>query len=81
MVPCFAILQGSLTLGAAHWLAQEMNFVICYLPCFREWLITRLLLAFLPFQHLFTDISAEISSLPFPLSLVTFSDPAPSAVC
>jgi hypothetical protein len=32
MVPCFAILQGSLTLGAAHWLAQEMNFVICYLP-------------------------------------------------
>jgi hypothetical protein len=36
--------------------------VICYLPCFKELLITCPLSAFLPFQHLFTDSSAEISS-------------------
>jgi hypothetical protein len=44
----------------------------CYLPCFREWLITHLLLVFLPFQHFFTDSSAEISSLPLPLSPLHF---------
>jgi hypothetical protein len=38
-----------------YLLAQEMNFVTCYLPCFREWLIICLLLAFLPFQYLFTN--------------------------
>jgi hypothetical protein len=53
-------------------LAQEMSFVICYLPCFREWLITRPLSAFLPFLHLFTDNSAEISSLLLSLSPVHF---------
>jgi hypothetical protein len=31
-------------------LAQEMSFVVRYLPCFRQWLITCPLLAFLPFQ-------------------------------
>jgi hypothetical protein len=31
-------------------LAQEMNFVDCYLPYFRQQLITRLLSALLPFQ-------------------------------
>jgi hypothetical protein len=31
-------------------LVQEMSFVVHYLPCFRQWLITCLLLAFLPFQ-------------------------------
>jgi hypothetical protein len=35
MVHClFSVLQGSLALGAA--LAQEMSFVIYYLPCFWE---------------------------------------------
>jgi hypothetical protein len=46
--------------------------VIYYLPCFMEWLTVCPLLAFLPFWHLFTDSSAEISSLPLPLSLVYF---------
>jgi hypothetical protein len=31
-------------------LAQEMSFVVCYLPYFRQWLITYPLLALLPFQ-------------------------------
>jgi hypothetical protein len=54
-------------------LAQEKSFVVHYLPCFRQWLITHLLSAFLPFQCLF----AEISSLPSPPSLVHFQLPAP----
>jgi hypothetical protein len=58
-------------------LAQEMSFVVCYLPCFREWLISHPLLAFLPFQHLFTDSSAEISSLPLPLSSMHFWQSCP----
>jgi hypothetical protein len=31
------------------------EFLDCYLPCFKQRLITGRLLAFLPFQHLFTD--------------------------
>jgi hypothetical protein len=31
-------------------LAQEMSFVVHYLPCFRQWLITCPLSALLPFQ-------------------------------
>jgi hypothetical protein len=31
-------------------LAQEISFVIHYLPYFKQWLITRPLSAFLPFQ-------------------------------
>jgi hypothetical protein len=38
-------------------LAQEMSFVDCYLPYFRQLLITRLLSALLPFQPLFTESS------------------------
>jgi hypothetical protein len=38
-------------------LAQEMRFVIRYLPYFRQWLITHPLLAFLPFQLLFIESS------------------------
>jgi hypothetical protein len=38
-------------------LAQEMNFVDHYLPYFRQWLITSLLSARLPFQTLFTESS------------------------
>jgi hypothetical protein len=60
-------------------LAQEMSSVICYLPCFREWLIIHLLSIFLPFQCLFTD-SAKISPLPLSLSLVHFQGSHPSAV-
>jgi hypothetical protein len=36
-------------------LAEEMSFVDLYLPCFRQWLITHLLSALLPFQPLFTE--------------------------
>jgi hypothetical protein len=53
------------------------DFVIGYLPCFREWLINCWLSVFLPFQHLFTDSSAEISSLTLPLSLVHFQQSCP----
>jgi hypothetical protein len=34
-----------------------MSFVDCYLPYFRQWLITCLLLTLLPFQLLFTESS------------------------
>jgi hypothetical protein len=36
-------------------LAQEMSFVDCYLPYFRQQLITCLLWALLPFKPLFTE--------------------------
>jgi hypothetical protein len=36
-----------------------MSFVDSYLPYFRQWLITGPLLAFLPFQILFTESSHE----------------------
>jgi hypothetical protein len=36
-------------------LAQEVSFVDCYLPYFRQWLITHPLSAFLPFQLLLTE--------------------------
>jgi hypothetical protein len=36
-------------------LAQEMNSVIYYLPCFGEWLTAQLLSTFLPFQILYAD--------------------------
>jgi hypothetical protein len=72
MVHClFFNFAGQFDFGC-YSLAQEITFVICYLPCFREWLITWLLSTFLPFQCLFTDSSAEISSFPLPLSLVHF---------
>jgi hypothetical protein len=35
-------------------LAQELSFVVCYLPYFRQGLITRLLWGLLPFQPVFT---------------------------
>jgi hypothetical protein len=40
-------------------LAQEMSFVDSYLPYFKQWLITRPLLALLPFQSLFTESLCE----------------------
>jgi hypothetical protein len=62
-------------------LAQEMSFVDHYLPYFRQRLVTCPLLALLPFQHLFTEVHKEISSLPLSPSPVSFQPPAPSAVC
>jgi hypothetical protein len=67
-------------------LAQEMSFVDCYLPYFRQWLITCLLSTLLPFQSLFTENSHGIqlfapppftSALraPHPLCCVSFSVP------
>jgi hypothetical protein len=38
-------------------LVLEMSFVDCYLPYFRQQLITHLLSALLPFQSLFTESS------------------------
>jgi hypothetical protein len=48
-------------------LAQEMSFVDHYLPHFGQQLITLPLSAFLPFQPLFAEVHAEISSLPLSL--------------
>jgi hypothetical protein len=55
-------------------LAQEMSFVDHYLPYFRHWFSTHLLLALLPFQHLFTEVCSEISSLPLPPFSGAFSE-------
>jgi hypothetical protein len=38
-------------------LDQEMSFVVCYWPCFRQRLIIHPLAAFLPFQGLFPESS------------------------
>jgi hypothetical protein len=56
-------------------LAQEIGFVDHYLPYFRQWLITCMLLVLLPFQTLFTEM--EISFLPFLPSLVHFQISCP----
>jgi hypothetical protein len=47
-------------------LAQKMIFVIWYLPCFRESLITCLPSAFLPFLCLFTDSSWRLAPFSSP---------------
>jgi hypothetical protein len=54
-------------------LAQEMNFVDCYLAYFKQQLITWVLSALLPFQNLFPESFLEGSSLPFPLFWCTYS--------
>jgi hypothetical protein len=60
-------------------LAQEMSFVDCYLPYFRQQLITHLLLALLPFQPLFTKSSHKDQLLaPVPFSIVL---KAPQPLC
>jgi hypothetical protein len=46
-------------------LSQEMSFVDHYLPYFKQWLITHLLPALLPFQSLFMQRSAPWSPPPF----------------
>jgi hypothetical protein len=65
-------------------LAQKMSFVDCYWPCFKQQLITRLLLVLLPFQSLFTVSSCRdqflgplsffsaLSATPPPLLCVPF---------
>jgi hypothetical protein len=55
-------------------LAQEISLVDCYLPNFRQWLITHPLSALLLFQPLYTllKVHVEVSSLPhspYPVSL------------
>jgi hypothetical protein len=67
-------------------LAQEMSFVDCYLLYFNQWLITRLLLALLPFQSLFTEsfhgdqllatpTFSGVLTAPHPLCCMFFSVP------
>jgi hypothetical protein len=60
-------------------LAQKMNSVICYLPCFREWLITH------PPSCLSSVclliVPAETSSLPFPLPPVHLQHSRPLCCC
>jgi hypothetical protein len=53
-------------------LAQEISYVDCYLPYFRQQLITHLLWALLPFQPLFTESSCADHFLVHPPSLVHF---------
>jgi hypothetical protein len=60
-------------------LAQEMIFVIYYLPCFREWFITHSVLAFLHFQYFFTDSLQRLAPCPIPLLWCTLKS-YPSAV-
>jgi hypothetical protein len=57
MVHClFFSFAGQFGFGCCS-LAQEMISVLCYLPCFGEWLLAHLLSAFLPFQFLLTNSS------------------------
>jgi hypothetical protein len=56
-------------------LAQEMSFVDCYLPFFRQWLITHPLSALVLFQPLL-KVSMEISSLLLPLLWCAISNSA-----
>jgi hypothetical protein len=58
-----------------------MSFVDSYLTYFRQWLITCLLSAFLPFQPLFTESLHRDQLLAYPPSLVRFQQLCPSVVC
>jgi hypothetical protein len=72
MVPCLFFSFAELFDFGWCFLAQEMSLVVSYLPYFRQQVITLQLSAFLSFQHLFTEVHMEISSLLLPLSLVCF---------
>jgi hypothetical protein len=50
MVHCLFFNFAELFVFGCCSLAQWMSFLVCYLPYFRQWLITCPLLAFLPFQ-------------------------------
>jgi hypothetical protein len=60
MMACYLVFNfaGQFDFGCCS-LAQEMSLVIHYLPCFGEWLIAHLLMAFLLFWLLFTDSSLQ----------------------
>jgi hypothetical protein len=62
-------------------LAQEMSFVDCYLPYFRQHLFTCRLSALLPFQSLFTESLHGDKLLAPPLFSDALEHPALSAVC
>jgi hypothetical protein len=64
-------------------LAQEMSYVDHYLPYFRQWFITCPLLALVTWLSslCLLNVWMEISSLPFPPSLVCLQYSVPSAVC
>jgi hypothetical protein len=49
-----------------------MSFVVCYLPYFRQWLITCLLSALLLFQLLAPPFSSVLSDFPPPLLCASF---------
>jgi hypothetical protein len=62
-------------------LAQEMTFVVHYLPYFRQWLITHPVSVLLPFHALFTTISHSYQLLaPVPFSGV-LSATLPPPLC
>jgi hypothetical protein len=62
-------------------LVQEMSFVDCSLPYFRQRLISHPLSARLPFLALFTESSWGDQLLALPPSPVHSVHPAPSAAC
>jgi hypothetical protein len=62
-------------------LAQEMSFVDCYLPYFRQWLITCPLTALLPFQPLFTESSLGDQLLAPPPFSCALSEFVPPLLC
>jgi hypothetical protein len=57
-------------------LAQEISFVVMFLPYFRQWLITSCC-----FSSCLLRVPIEISSLPLPPSLVCFQHSSPLDVC
>jgi hypothetical protein len=62
-------------------LAQEMSFVDCYVPYFRQQLITHPLSALLPFQSLFIKRSHGDQLLALPPPPVHLQHPTPSVAC
>jgi hypothetical protein len=62
-------------------LAQEMSSVVCYLPCFWEWLIACRSPPSCLSSVCLLIVHAEISSLPLPLSLLHFQCSCPLCCC
>jgi hypothetical protein len=81
MIHClFFNLEGPFDFGCCS-LAQKMSFVDPLPACFRQWLITRLLSAFLPFQPLFTKSSCSDQFLAPPLLLWCAMGDSVSLLC
>jgi hypothetical protein len=77
MVPClFFNFAEPFDFGCCS-LAQEMNFVVHYVSCFKQWRITCPLSAFLPFQCLFIGSLQRLApcSSPFSGALAVFLSP------